>query len=96
MLDTPNTPSEYEIILCRLNYGGLTLDLNVPGNTGSSYFAEFRSAEDLREFLVDCGLHEERIHEIESMWQGLHKGQAFHAQMFLPATVEERLRSVAA
>ena len=85
--------AEYEVILASLRDAILTVDMRVPGGSGTSEFAQFPSGSELRNFFAEAGLSVEKVQEIATIAEGLRPGEAFHAQMFLPTAVEERIRA---
>jgi hypothetical protein len=93
MVQTPQM-LEYELVLQAITDRAVTLDIRVPGSTGSSHVAEFSSSLGLRDFLTCSGLGEDKVQEIETMAHGLRKGDAFYAKSFLPTSVEESFKNL--
>jgi endonuclease III len=53
---------------------------------------EFESPSTLRNFLAETGLSDQKLKEIDAICRGLQKNHAFHGQMFLPTSVEDRIK----
>ena len=83
---------EYELTLESVRDGVLTLDVRVPGSSGTSQILQFESPWELQDFLAHTGLSSDKVQEIQTICQTLQNGAAFHAQMFLPTFVEDRIK----
>ena len=83
---------EYAVVLASLRGGALTLDVHAPGISGTSQILDFESPWALHNFLAQTGLSEEKLQEIDAISRGLQENNAFHGQMFLPTSVEDRIK----
>jgi hypothetical protein len=57
---------------------------------------EFESAADVRAYFSSLGFDDEKVAELRDICAHLEPGKAFHLKMFLPRTLLNNIRSVAA
>jgi hypothetical protein len=63
--------------------------LDVHQSSGTSKYAKFESCGDVRHFLSNLGLHEDKVAEVEAICCNLHAGQTYHETMVLPESITD-------
>lgn len=77
--------NEYNITFAIPRERGILIDVH--GSAGTSRYAYFRSAEEMKTFFLKLGLNAEKVAEMERTCSSLDIWQSYHEKMFLPEAV---------
>ena len=83
---------QYNLSFTAPQNGGILLDVH--NCAGTSRYANFRSASEVRRFFSSLGLNEEKVAEMDAICSNLRAGEAYHEHMFLPEFVIDAINSL--